>query len=113
MLNAAACVPVKNDRFGCHFKGVVKVVKARRDVYSLNIRFSLACRVGQRTGPHAVKFLFYTVHLHTCILNNQAGETVVGLKNSDDFFSGNQSAEPFQSNFWSGSDFFQPFVHGS
>ncbi len=106
VLDFAARIPVEDDGFGGALQDVVQILKTGGKVDGFDVGLAFARRIGQRTRPHAVEGIVFSVFFDFEVFDDQAAKTVVRLHDPDDRLGGDEPAETLHAHFGCRADRF-------
>ncbi len=80
MFRLSACVAIINDRLRRHFQNFIQRIHPCRRIDSLDIRLPLRRGIGERARPHSVEFFDTRRRFEPYLLDDEAAERVVQVK---------------------------------
>ena len=101
----AAGVAIIYDRLGGYFKDVVHRAKAGGDVDGLVVGLALEGGVRKRREPHGVELVLDVVFDDGGVLDDEPGESAMGLHNANDWLGVQETAKAATADVGGGADF--------
>src|SRR5690606_37803447 len=110
VLQLAAGIGVVHHRLGGDLQDVVQRVGSGGNVDRLDVRFALGGGFGEAAAPHAVEFAPAVFDIDAGVLDDEAGQAVVGFHQAHQRLRGEQAAQLVATDVGGGPDLAQCLV---